>query len=148
MDKRLQSGDQLDVCGESGPSRDCWGGVKPTYKASSALEAYATAYDTQWPQITFCDQFWRLPTLSQAMDRVKNMVSSDQNNLEKWDNRARVFFHEVMHLDSLMAAMLNSLVVGTIIDDLVIPYSTRSSTKTWLAYGPMKAKILRNYMQL
>ena len=80
------------------------------------------------------------------MNRFKNKPRADQDNLENWNNRARLFFHEVTHLDYFMNADDSR-------DDSKSPevfdagFNFKSGGKTYKAeaYGPLYAKMMRNY---
>ena len=68
--------------------------------------------------------------------------------MENWNNRARVFFHEMTHLDSFMNADDkddNSL--SPEVFDVEFNYKRPGQLKeTAQAYGPYYAKMLRNFI--
>ncbi|KAL9107703.1 MAG: hypothetical protein Q9227_007418 [Pyrenula ochraceoflavens] len=72
---------------------------------------------------------------------MQRRSAADQNNLANWDNRARVWFHEVTHQVYLM----NTPKKGPNVIDLTISYREAGQTVQDRAYGPMNAKRLRNY---
>jgi hypothetical protein len=61
-------------------------------------------------------------------------------NLHTYDNRARMFLHEMSHLDYFVNA-LNTVppITNT---KLSLNYNSKAETNT--AYGPLRAKIFRN----
>lgn len=101
------TGDPHNICHDKNDPDDP--GCSPLQKASpagAALEAYTenTGKDEKigeyidYTRTTFCNTFFNLPSLKEATDRGKNLLSDQQNNLEYWNNRARVFLHEATHM--------------------------------------------------
>lgn len=104
------SGDPHDKCGDRAhqppqcPPQDRVPSDDEDLRLQAFSEPVTTEYRGEYSRIIFCSKFFDPPTLTDAMDRFKNDTTKDQDNLENWDNRARVFFHEVTHLDYFMNA--------------------------------------------
>ena len=95
-----------------------------------------------YTRINFCNAFFNLPSLKEATDRGKNLLSDQQNNLEYWDNRARVFLHEATHIHYFM----NTPDKSPDVDDLIILWKEGGQKHEDYVYGPYRAKILRNWL--
>lgn len=67
------------------------------------------------------------------------MPKQSQNDLSKWNNRARTFFHEITHLDYFM----NAPKTNPYVSDLEV--KTSASGSWYEAYGPKYAKIIAQY---
>lgn len=74
------------------------------------LEAYSDP--ERYSRITFCNGFFNLLSLTEAIEQGKSKPAAAQNNLETWNSRARTFFHEATHLDYFMNAPKKSPYVG------------------------------------
>lgn len=141
-----EKGDPDNVCGDRGrngppqcPSKDP---RAPGDDEDQRLEAFSEPGGS-YSSITFCSKFFDLPTLSEVRKRNKRRSEEQQDNLENWNNRARVFFHEVTHLNYFMNA-----------DDSrkdskspeVFDAQFKYGGSIAEAYGPYYAKMLRNYI--
>lgn len=113
--------------------------AKPGVKSN--MEAYSEPLE-DYSRITFCNRFFNnLLALDFVTEKAKKS-EEDQKNLENWNNRARLFLHEVTHLNYFMNAPAKSPVV----DDAYIAYKdTDGKTQNEVAYGPYNVKVLRNY---
>lgn len=101
------------------------------------LEAYSDPYGW-YSKITFCNYFFNgMKSLSEVMSNAKK-GKPGSTDLWNYQNRARVMFHEVLHLSYFMNAPAKS----PIIDDVV--YDTKK-VKNIACYGPENVKILANY---
>lgn len=143
------SGDPDDKCGDRAnqppqcPPRDP---RAPDDDEDQRLEAFSEP-NLRYSRITFCSKFFDLSTLTEAMDRFKNKPRTDQDNLENWNNRARVFFHEVTHLDYFMNANdSRDDSKSPEVFDAQFKYKTGGQTYEVEAYGPFFAKMMRNYI--
>jgi hypothetical protein len=114
------------------------------------MEAFSDPAPTDnggWSRITFCNGFFNLNSLNEAITIQKRRPKSDQNRLDKWNNRARCFFHEITHLDYFMNAGDDKSSKSPFVSDLEIRYRTSRSPSDWYdAYGPYNAKVLRNWL--
>lgn len=77
---------------------------------------------------------------------TKAKSQAQQNDLRNWNNRARVFFHEVTHLDYFMNAGDDPKDKSPYVSDLKIRYRWEGALQDFEAYGPFNAKIIRNYV--
>lgn len=143
------SGDPEDKCGDRAhqpPQCPPGGNRPPDDDDDQRLEAFSEP-NLKYSRITFCSKFFDLPTLTETMDRYKNKPTTDQDNLENWNNRARCFFHEVTHLDYFMNADdSKDDSKSPEVFDAQFQYKALGQTYTAEAYGPFNAKILRNYI--
>jgi hypothetical protein len=110
---------------------------------TNRMQAVSDNNDGGWPQIIFCNGFFNLYSLSDAINFGKRMSASDQNNLELWDNRARCFLHEVTHLDYFMNAPNKSPRTW----DLTFQYRFEGENLNADGYGPYNCKVIRNYVR-
>ncbi|KIX03010.1 uncharacterized protein Z518_06560 [Rhinocladiella mackenziei CBS 650.93] len=88
------------------------------------------------------DNFFALPDLDTAV--VPGIRNGDKN-LNQYDNRARVFFHEMTHLDYFTNRAPPPSTVGPPVDDLRTVYNSRGSKVESPVYGPQLAKVLANW---
>jgi hypothetical protein len=102
-----KTGDPENTCRDiirpnPNPKDPCSDGTEPLPDdgtATNRLEAYSDpAGDGGWAQITFCTGFFSKNNLDDAM---ANPIWTD---LQKFDNRARIFFQEATHQDYFMNA--------------------------------------------
>lgn len=145
-----ETGDPENICRDKKPEPNdqhgCGVGGEPVHDAENKLEAYSdSTYKDKsltYSRITFCKDFFNMPSLSEAMDRNANKPPKAKEQLESWNNRARVFLHETTHLDYFMNAPGSS----PLVDDLQFDWRQPGVgvTRDW-AYGPKFCKILRNY---
>lgn len=63
------------------------------------VEAYR---ETKYSRIRFCNRFFNLSSLQEAITEGKKKSAAARNSLEIWNSRARVFFHEATHLGYFM----------------------------------------------
>jgi hypothetical protein len=65
----------------------------------SDMEAFTDNRDPangqSYDRVTFCNTFFKLPSLSDTVRQGKALPETGQRNLANYDNRARVWFHEV-----------------------------------------------------
>ena len=139
-------GDPDNVCRDKKPNNgQCGRGGSPIGGNDNTLEAYSESTTTNpqlsYSRITFCNRFFNLPSLSEAMTNTPKKSTVQRGKLDAWDNRARVFLHETTHLDYFM----NAPGTSPLIDDLQFEWNDRGKAMTDWAYGPYYAKILRNY---
>ena len=145
------TGDPHNICHDKNDLDDP--GCPPLQKASpagAALEAYTentgkdekTGEYIDYTRTTFCNAFFNLPSLKEATDRGKNLLSDQQNNLEYWNNRARVFLHEATHIHYFM----NTPDKSPDVDDLIILWKEGGQKHEDYVYGPYRTKILRNWL--
>lgn len=83
-------------------------------------------------------------SLSEVVATAKRNSKSYQNDLWNYQNRARVVFHEITHLNYFMNAPKES----PFVDDIKIKYKVGGGSKAIsnvAAYGPENIKILANY---
>ena len=81
--------------------------------------------------------------MDEAITQGKKRSAASQNNLQIWNSRARVFFHEATHLDYFMNAPGSSPYVS----DTKFSYKSGGNNYDVEGYGPYNAKILRNYVK-
>ena len=87
-------GDESDTCGDPGK---CPSGAPPTKGTKPQIEAYSEPYGW-YSKITFCNYFFNeMKSLSQVMANAKK-GKKGSTDLWNYQNRARVMFHEVLHL--------------------------------------------------
>ena len=141
------AGDPTDKCGDRAhnppqcPPKDPGTPVDDTDKR---LEAFSEPQE-RYSRITFCSKFFELATLDEAVSRTKD--SPNKKNLEYWNNRARCFFHEVVHLDYFMNADdKNPKSLSPEVFDTQFKYKSGGQTYEVEGYGPFNLKILRNYI--
>lgn len=142
------SGDPENICGDEEPNNgECQQrpGTKPV-QGTNKLEAYADPHAhhntwTNYSRITFCNEFFLLNSLTDAISLGKKKPQVTQNNLETWNSRARCFLHETTHLDWFMDAPNTS----PFVDDLSFQYKAKKKIENAQGYGPYNAKIIRNY---
>lgn len=144
-----QDGDPEDKCGDRAhqppqcPPRDH---RAPDYDEDRRLEAFSEP-NLKYSRITFCSKFFDLPALTEVMDRFKNKPRAIQDNLENWNNRARLFFHEVTHLDWFMNANdTKDDSKSPEVFDAQFKYKAGGEMYEVEAYGPFHAKIMRNHI--
>lgn len=139
-----ETGDPENKCGDvigRNPNDPCGDGSRPLPgdgTATKRLEAYSDpSGEGGWSQITFCSDFFAKNTLAAAM------AQPYWANLQLFDNRARVFFHEATHLDYFMEAPPNPQT-----DDVTIEWRERSRPMIDHAYGALNCRILGKYKAL
>jgi hypothetical protein len=142
-----ETGDPDNVCKDKKPNDgQCGRGGSPTHNTDNTLEAYSESPTTNkaltYSRITFCNKFFNLPSLGEAMDNTAKKPAAVKGKLDAWNNRARVFLHETTHLDYFMNAPGSS----PLVDDLQFDWNEPGVGKVrdW-AYGPFFCKMLRNY---
>jgi hypothetical protein len=114
-------------------------------RRQSNLEAFSEPDDGRYSRITFCNDFFKLPTFKDAIAAGKKLPAAQKTDFEKWNNRARCFFHEITHLDYFMNAGDSDGAKSPYVSDLEVEYIV--GMKEWHdAYGPYNAKILRNWV--
>jgi hypothetical protein len=141
-----ETGDPDNICRDKKPNDgDCGRGGSPADGEDNTLEAYSESPTKNkkltYSRITFCNKFFNLPTLSEAMTNTPKLSATERAKLESWNNQARVFLHETTHLDYFMNAPGSS----PLVDDLQFDWKDRGAVKRDWAYGPFFCKILRNY---
>ncbi|KAL8747440.1 MAG: hypothetical protein Q9190_000701 [Brigantiaea leucoxantha] len=137
-------GDDSNQCGDKPSPPQCPGGPS-TPGTSTGIEAYSDPLE-EYSKITFCNIFFKsrdYPSLGTAIVNAKRNNQGYQKDLWNYQNRARVMFHEITHLDSFMNAPSKSPYV----DDVKIKYGTGkgSGRHNERSYGPNNIKILANY---
>jgi len=148
------SADPDNKCGDAKPNDgNCPGGSPPNPGGEgNRMEAFADPHPTdngKYSRITFCNGFFQLNSLTDIVKLNKKQPQSVQNRLDKWNNRARVFFHEVTHLDYFMNAGSgdDKNAKSPYVSDLEINYQTSKTQPAWYScYGPYNAKVLRNWL--
>ena len=80
-------------------------------------------------------------SLDFAVSTAKKNGGIFQNDLWNYQNRARVLFHEMTHLDYFVNVPTKS----PYIDDIRIKYGVGKAVQNKLTYGPDRIKILSNY---
>ncbi|KIN09024.1 hypothetical protein OIDMADRAFT_23751 [Oidiodendron maius Zn] len=146
------SSDPDNKCGDAKPNEGkCPGGSMPNPGGEENLmQAFADPHPDDnggYSRITFCNGFFKLNSLTEIVNLNKKQPKAVKNRLDKWDNRARAFFHEVTHLDYFMSAGDDKKAKTPYISDLEIRYKTASTQPAWyVCYGPYNAKVLRNWL--
>ncbi|KAL8790632.1 MAG: hypothetical protein Q9213_000480 [Squamulea squamosa] len=136
------TGDPENVCGDRDNPAECPAPGGAPIGGKRRLEAYSDPTE-RYSRITFCTEFFNLLSMGEAIKAAKKLPTYQQNNLEVWNNRARVFFHEVTHLDYFVNAPGKS----PYISDTQFRYKDKGETFDVEGYGPYNAKILRNYIK-
>ncbi|KAF2677923.1 hypothetical protein K458DRAFT_491629 [Lentithecium fluviatile CBS 122367] len=151
------SGDPYDHCGDKDndppddpPDDPGCPPLKKTAPAGAAAEAYTenagrdedTGEEIDYTRTTFCNAFFNLRSLKEAIDYGNSLSEGQQDNLENWNNRARVWLHEATHMHYFM----NTPDQSPDVDDLIIRWRERGVTQDEYVYGPYRAKILRNWL--
>ena len=144
-------GDPENECKDRRPNDgQCGNGREPYHdpavNADPAVEAYSqspTNFNHLWySRTTFCNAFFNLRSLSEAMAYGQSQSAGNRRPLEIWNSRARVFLHETTHLDYFMNAPGSS----PLVDDLGIRFKPPGGVvHNEQCYGPRNCKILRNY---
>lgn len=132
-------GDDDRVCGDVKPPPKCPGNDQPPDDGkTSEVEAYSNPLG-RYSKITFCNRFFnKMPSLSFAINTAKKNPGSYQNYLWNYQNRARVVFHDITHLNYFLNASEKSPFVR-------IRYGTGKKITNTASYGPENIKILANY---
>ncbi|KMP06770.1 hypothetical protein CISG_06233 [Coccidioides immitis RMSCC 3703] len=118
-------------------------GSQPLHGEDRRLFAWGDARG-DFSKIVFCNKFFKdLPSSNNATSEGKFKSKGLQDNLEHWDNRGRVFFHEAVHMASLIYPQDKTPSV----EDAEIKFKEGDKTATNYAYGPYYAKLLRNWVQ-
>ncbi|RYP00514.1 hypothetical protein DL764_006483 [Monosporascus ibericus] len=136
------SSDPDDVCGDAKPDRDHCPYRAPLQSSKPTLQAWSDPTG-KYSKITFCNDFFNLDTFEESMS--KNRPANQKKRLDKWDNQARCFLHEITHLDYFMNAGPGDENKSPYVSDLEIRYTDRGSTGWHEAYGPYNARVLTNY---
>lgn len=126
-------GDEAGLC--------CKSNCNP--RSEEKIQAYSEPYG-KYSKTIFCGSFFNGPgmrTLDEATKRVKGNRAL-QNDLNNWENRARVMFHEMTHLSYFMNAPDDSPIVEDVRFERKGPKDTDIKE---MAYGPFGAKTLANY---
>ncbi|KAF1808040.1 hypothetical protein P152DRAFT_425554 [Eremomyces bilateralis CBS 781.70] len=99
---------------------------------------------TLWyDRITFCAEFFNLKTLGEITAVNSGKTLPEKKDLMNWDNHARVFFHEITHLNYFMNANASSPYVRDLQSNVI--WNGRRSWESM--YGPLFAKVLANYVE-
>ena len=105
------------------------------------VEAFSNPLE-KYIKITFCNIFFnRMNSLDFVINTAKKNPGGYQKDLWNYQNRARVLFHEMTHLNYFVNAPDKSPYV----DDVRIKYGSGKGKKNELCYGPENVKILANY---
>jgi hypothetical protein len=108
---------------------------------NSDMEAFSNPLG-KYSKTTFCEHFFlRMLSLSTVMADAKTLPANEKNDLWEYQNRARVVFHEVTHLNYFMNAPDKS----PIVDDVEIPFGPKTRRTYLPGYGPERIKIIANY---
>lgn len=75
------------------------------------------------------------------IDTAKKSTPLFRNNLWNYDNRARILFHEMTHLNFFMSAPDKSPYV----DDVRMGWKEEENRFSLVTYGPERIKMLANY---
>lgn len=144
-------GDPDNVCKDKKPNDgQCGRGGAPSGRRTNpqkdnSLEAYndspTRSPELTYSRITFCNKFFNLPSLSEAMTNTPRQPANERIKLDSWNNRARVFLHETTHLDYFMNAPGSS----PLVDDLQFDWRDAGAVVRDWVYGPYFCKMLRNY---
>ena len=149
-ENKVTTGDPENGCKNLKPS-DLGCGVPPPRDPSNdedRLEAYtnpigAKWYGVEYTRTTFCQKFFNeLDSLADAITQGKDEDHETQNNLNTWNNQARVFIHEATHYNYFIDAD------GTVpfVDDLTFTYKGKDRVKVDSeGYGPYDTRVLTNY---
>lgn len=125
------------MCGDRETRDTCFDESVPSPNPDdNRVEAYSNnnqpgAYD----DIIFCRKFFEYPGLDQV---IVNGIRNKEKNMENYDNRGRVFLHEMTHLDFFVN-------VPIAVSDLKIILNVQGKKEGDEAYGPMRTKILQNW---
>ena len=148
------TGDPENICGDKPnstppdcPSGQAPVGTDPDDATRDRAQAFSDPHiiDNDYSAITFCTGFFKLDNLATAVKRgLAKSVLAERDNLDSYDNRARVFFHEVTHLDYFM----NTPAQGPPIDDVLIKYKQGGRIVEGISYGAYFTKVLKNYRAL
>jgi hypothetical protein len=119
----------------------CPGGEKPDKGKTTEKEAYSNPLE-KYSKITFCNRFFNsMTSLGIVIKNAKKNPRAYQDDLWRYQNRARVVFHEITHLYYFM----NSPDKSPYVDDVKIQYGSKKSEVNVPSYGPENIKILANY---
>lgn len=84
------SGDPDDICGDRNNPPTC---SPPAGGAPVGGPVQVEAYrEAKYSRIRFCNRFFNLSSLQEAITEGKKKSAAARNNLEIWNSRARVFF--------------------------------------------------------
>ncbi|MCJ1402570.1 hypothetical protein MMC11_005790 [Xylographa trunciseda] len=138
------TGDPNDICRDVKPTQPtCWNGQAPANTEDDVqLQAYSDPEGDKngYSQITFCNKFFDARTLSEAITYGKMQGGSEKYNLQNYDNRARIFYHEATHLDYFMNAPPNAQT-----SDWLVTIKTGRKFDDYEAYGAYYTKVLAKY---
>ncbi|EEP77720.1 predicted protein [Uncinocarpus reesii 1704] len=140
--------DPEDICGDKNPKSECAKrpdgskGGNPLHGEDRRLFAWSDLRGA-YSQIMFCNKFFHnLPSMNKAIADGKKKSKEVQSNLETWDNRARVFFHEAAHI----SAFMNPQSEAPTVEDVQIEFKEDGKKVMNYAHGPYYAKLLRNWV--
>lgn len=97
--------------------------------------------DSRYSRITFCNDFFKLDTFQDAIDKGNKLPAKQKANLALWDNRARCFFHEVTHLDHFMNAGAGDDGQSPYVSDLEIFYTDKGKDDWHDVYSPYNCRV-------
>lgn len=119
----------------------------PESKCPSPVHAYARQNDSIYDvaYINFCEDYFSLQTLDEVMRYTNRSEYDDPDifaNLDLYyDNQARVWLHELLHIDWVSKA--NQYGSNDHITDMKVGYRNVDGSTTWFsAYGPLLCKAL------
>ncbi|KAI9642511.1 hypothetical protein NHQ30_009316 [Ciborinia camelliae] len=117
-------------------------GKEPAPKPTPLAYA-ANLDDTGYPVINFCEGFFKTRNLNDAVTWGSALRSPYKYNLEKYENRALIFFHELLHLN--LAA--DSPSPNPPVLDLQADYwdAKLEEEITQVIYGPLWTKIMARF---
>ncbi|KAK1777157.1 hypothetical protein QBC45DRAFT_198800 [Copromyces sp. CBS 386.78] len=142
------SSDPENFCKDAAPNDGkCPNGQRPPANKTETLQAFSDPTG-RYSRITFCNDFFKLHDLSVTVENGAR--SAKKTDLSEYDNTARVFLHELTHLDYF---------VGTdptgkndpksnipYIWDLQITINENGARVDRPCYGPEYCRILRNWV--
>ncbi|KEF57306.1 uncharacterized protein A1O9_05223 [Exophiala aquamarina CBS 119918] len=133
-------GDPKNICGDREDPPQCLpdGPSRPDPEMER-IEAFSdNNMPGEYDETTFCSRFFEHQSLT---DAVNLGISKRSKDMWDYDNRARVFLHEVTHLDFFVNAPAQT----PFIDDLTISLKKNKLSDFDSVYGPFRAKVLANY---
>lgn len=122
-------------------TKDC--GPDGTDEGKAKTIAYASQSDEKgYSQINFCPPFFDKNRLrNTAIDYGKGLGAPKKYWADKYDNTARIFLHELMHLDYFM-----DVSSGDHVWDLTIQLKNSGSIQN--VYGPTYSKVMARYQAI
>ena len=135
-------GDEENVCGDKSTTPPgCPDGTPPSPGKPTGVEAFSNPLG-RYSQITFCNIFFnKMTDLQSVIKTAKKNNKGYRNQLWNYQNRARLLFHEITHLNYFMNAPDKSPYV----EEARIVWGSGKVKENQLAYGPDYIKILANY---